>query len=175
MTKSKGFKRFMSTGMIVLLCGSMMGTTSFAISDSDSLRIPGGQGTLTSNVWRGWRSSSGNTYKWDYLVSAKYSGSEKVERIRTTWRSSADLRNSASISMGVSADGASAGASSSWQSERTKSKYWENSNGAKTSSWRSNIVVSPSRNYRSGTISTTNTAKVKLKSDRKTYEISASV
>ncbi len=129
--KSKGFRRFMSTGMIVLLCGSMMGTTSFAISDSDSLRIPGGQGTLSSNVWRGWRSSSGNTYKWDYLVSAKYSGSEKVERIRTTWRSSADLRNSASISMGVSADGASAGASSSWQSERTKSKYWENSNGAK--------------------------------------------
>ncbi len=119
--------------------------------------------------------TSGNSYKWDYQVSAKYSGSKTVERIRTTWQSSADLRNSASISMGVSADGVEAGASSSWQSKTTKAKYWENSNGAKTSSWRSNIVVSPSRNYRSYTIATTNTAKVKLKGDKKTYEISASV
>ena len=151
-------------------------TPTFAISQAKELTIPGSQGTLTSNVWRSTAAtSSGNTLQWDWQVSAVYTGSKTVERIRTSWKSTASLRNSASISMGVSADGGSAGVSSSWQTVSTVLKYWENSNGAKSSDWRSNIVIGPSVDYRSGTIVTTNTALVKLSSDPKAYEISAGV
>lgn len=138
--------------------------------------IPGGQGTLTSNVWRQTlETESGNTLQWDYQVSAVYSGSKTVESIRTSWYSGASLKNSASISLGVSGSGATAGAGSSWQYITTPVKYWENSNGAKSSDYRSNMTVSPKTDYRSMTISLTNTAKVKLAGDPKPYEITASV
>jgi len=148
----------------------------FAISQSKDYLIPGGKGTLTSNVWRSTSATySGNTIQWDWQVSAVYSGNEVVETIKTEWYSSASLRSSASITMGVSGDGASAGASSSWQTIQTKVKYWENSNGANNSSWRSNIIISPYKDYRSDTISTINTAYVKLKGDPRTFYISAGV
>ncbi|AGZ23051.1 hypothetical protein HO831_01095 [Streptococcus suis] len=140
------------------------------------LTIPGGKGTLTSNAWRSTSAtSSGNTYQWDYQVSAVYSGNKTVESIKTSWYGGASLRNSGSISLGVSNSGATVGASSSWQYITTPVKYWENTNGAKSSDYRSNLVVSPSRDYRSGTISLTNTARVKLKGDPKPYEVSAGV
>lgn len=85
------------------------------------------------------------------------------------------MRNSGSISLGVSNSGATVGASSSWQHITTPVKYWENVNGAKRSDYRSNLVVSPSRDYRPGIISLTNTARVKLKGDPKPYEVSAGV
>lgn len=144
-------------------------------SNSRYLTIPSGKGKITSNAWRSSSATtSGNTYQWDYQVSAVYSGSESVSSIRTTWKGSASLRNSASINLGVSASGASAGASSSWQNVNTVTKYWENNNGAKESSYRSNMVVSPKEDYREDTISITNTARVKLKGDAKSYEITAS-
>ncbi|OSX55616.1 hypothetical protein B7H16_00375 [Anoxybacillus ayderensis] len=43
------------------------------------------------------------------------------------------------------------------------------------SSWRSNIIISPYKDYRSDTISTINTAYVKLKGDPRTFYISAGV
>lgn len=46
---------------------------------------------------------------------------------------------------------------------KTVEKYWENSNGAKESSWRSNMVVTPRVDDRSRTIGLVNTANVKLK------------
>ena len=144
-------------------------------SNSKSYNIPGGKGKLTSNAWRSSiASSAGNTYQWDYQVSAVYSGTYAVSSIRTTWRGSASLRNSASINLGISNSGGSAGAGSSWQNVNTVTKYWENTNGAKESSYRSNMVVTPKKDYRSGTISITNTARVKLSKDAKPYEISAS-
>lgn len=144
-------------------------------SQSRSYNIPGGKGRLTSNAWRttGNGSISGNTRQWEYQVSAVYSGNNQVERIRTTWYGSASLKNSASISLGISGSGVSVGSSSSWQNAITVSKYWENNNGAKSSSYRSNMIVSPSRDYRSGTISITNTALVKLRGDAKVYQISS--
>ena len=54
-------------------------------------------------------------------------------------------------------------------------KYWANSNGAKSSDYRSNMTASPSVDYRSGMISLFNTAKVKLKGFPKPYEITTSV
>lgn len=85
------------------------------------------------------------------------------------------MRNSGTISLGISASGADASSSSSWQNVTTPVKYWENSNGAKSSDYRSNLVVSPSIDYRDDTISLINTAKVKLKGDAKSYEISSGV
>lgn len=145
------------------------------ISNAKSYTIPGGKGKITSNVWRSTNpKSSGNTYQWDYQISAVYSGKNAVSSIRTTWRGSASLRNSASINLGISNSGGSAGAGSSWQNVNTVTKYWENTNGAKESSYRSNMVVTPKKDYRSNTISLTNTARVKLSKDAKPYEINAS-
>ncbi|MDY4560810.1 MAG: hypothetical protein SO435_03760 [Peptostreptococcus porci] len=149
---------------------------SLRAAQGKKLTIPGGQGTLTSNAWRSTNAtSSGNTYQWDYQVSAVYSGNKAVESIKTSWYGGASLRNSGSISLGVSNSGATVGSSSSWQYITTPVKYWENTNGAKSSDYRSNLVVSPSKDYRSGTISLTNTARVKLKGNPKPYEVSAGV
>ncbi|HEM3561904.1 TPA: hypothetical protein U1B53_002098 [Streptococcus suis] len=138
--------------------------------------IPGNKGTLTANVWRSnFPSASGNTYQWDYQVSATYSGQHAVESIRTTWQGGASLRNSASVSLGISNSQVNVGAGSSWQYVNTPVKYWENTNGSKSSDYRSNLVVSPSSDYRSGTISLKNTARVKLKGDPKPYEITGAV
>ena len=143
-------------------------------SDDSSLSVPGG--TLTSNVWRqSVGTNSGNTIKWDFQVSAVYSGTGTVERIRTTWKGSASLRSSAEISLGVdlSTGGVSAGSGSSWQTVTTPTKFWENSNGAKTSDYRSNLIVGPSKDYRTNTAYIQNTALVKIKGYAKTYEINA--
>lgn len=175
-TKKIVNKSLLALLSVPVLSLSLFSGVSFADSQSKPLTIPGGQGKLTSNVWRSTSpTSSGNTYQWDWQVSAVYSGSKTVQRVRASWKSTASLRSSASISMGVSADGANAGGGSSWQSVSTKEKYWENSNGSKSSDWRSNIVIGPKKDYRSGTIVTTNKAQVKLSSDPKTYEISAGV
>lgn len=140
-------------------------------SQAKPLSVPGG--TLTSNAWRSSSATtSGNTYQWDYQVSAVYDGSKKVESIRTTWQGRASLRNSASFSLGLG-DSVSAGSGTSWSYVNTDTKYWENSNGSKSSDYRSNMIVTPKSDYRSGTISITNTAKVKLKGYAKPYSISA--
>lgn len=149
---------------------------SIRTAQGKELIIPGRQGTLTSNAWRSTiATSSGNTYQWDYQVSAVYSGKKTVESIRTSWYGGASLRNSGSISLGINKSGATVGASSTWHYITTPVKYWENSNGAKSSDYKSNLIVSPSEDYRSGTISLTNTARVKLKGNPKPYEVSAGV
>ncbi|MBF8378643.1 hypothetical protein IW967_12335 [Alicyclobacillus mali] len=143
---------------------------------SQTLTLPGAEGTLTANVWRSsYVAQTGNALTWDWQVSAVYAGPRSVEWIRTQWYSQADLRNGASISMGVSGDSASASYSSSWQTVRTPSKYWTNNNGAKESDYRGNLVIGPAVDYRQGSIVTVNTASVKLAGDPKTYTISAGV
>jgi len=147
------------------------------VSSSRTLTLPSPYGTLTSNCWRqtGGGTISGNQLLWDYQVSAVYEGSFTVARIRTTWWSSASLRNGASINLGIAGSGASAGFSLTWQTVTTPTRFWENSNGARTSSWRSNIVVGPRVDYRAGTITTTNTALIQLVGDARVWEISAGV
>ncbi len=146
------------------------------ISASQALALPGGEGTLTANVWRSsYVSQTGNALTWDWQVSAVYAGPRSVEWIRTQWYSQADLRNGASISMGLSGDSASASYSSSWQAVRTAPKYWTNNNGAKESDYRGNLVIGPAVDYRQGSIVTVNTASVKLAGDPKIYTISAGV
>lgn len=155
---------------------NMYNGAAFRKAQEKPFIIPGGQGTLTSNAWRQSKETeSGNTLQWNYQVSAVYSGSKTVESIRTSWYGGASLKNSASISLGINGSGATVGAGESWQFITTPVKYWENSNGAKSSDYRSNMTVSPAVDYRPDTISLTNTAKVKLAGDPKPYEITASV
>ena len=149
---------------------------ALATSQARPINIPGGQGTVTSNAWRttGNGSISGNTRQWEYQVSAVYAGSRTVQRIRTTWWSGASLKNSASISVGINGSDVSVGSGSSWDNISTNPKYWENSNGTKSSSWRSNIIVAPQQYYLKDTIYIANTALVKLSSDTRTFQITAS-
>lgn len=144
------------------------------VSQAKPLNLPGGMGKITSNTWRSGESYSGNTVQWNYQVSAVYSGSKDVQRIRTTWTGSASMRNGGSLSLGLSTTGVTVGGSSSWQSV-SQTGYWENTKGQKTSSWRSNLVVSPSRDYRDGTVAVTNTALVKLKVDARTFSVTSGV
>ncbi|WP_051233992.1 hypothetical protein [Butyrivibrio sp. NC3005] len=151
------------------------GGISVKSKQSKSYTINGNKGTLTANAWR--TSLDGkkvnNTLQWDYQVSAVYAGSYEVEYIKTQWNASASLRNSASITLGVSDTGVSAGVSSSWQTVKTATKYYMNTKGQKTVDYRSNVIVTPAKDYRSSTISVINTASVKLKKDKKVYSISA--
>lgn len=148
--------------------------TAEAASNYKPLTIPGGKGKITSNVWKSGLTKSGNTYLFDYQVSAVYSGTYSVSEIRTTFTVGASLRNSATMNIGVESGGASAGSGSSWQNV-SKTAYWANTKGQKTSSWRSNASIAPHIDYRSGTYYVKNTARVKLTSDKKPYEITISV
>ncbi|KQQ28857.1 hypothetical protein [Frondihabitans sp. Leaf304] len=160
-----------------VLAVALTGTAipAYASADSSKVTLSGGGGTLTSNAWRttGDGTVSGNTRKWEYQVSAVYSGSKKVTRIRTSWHGGAAIRNGASFDIGVSTGGISYGQGSSWVQVNTPEKYWENTNGAKSSDYRSNMIVTPGKDYRGGTISIVNTAVVKVSSDTRVYQISA--
>ena len=136
-------------------------------------------GKLYSDVWRSNNpSKSGETYQWDYQVSAKYDGTAKVKEIRTTWYVSASLRSGASVGMGVgygATVSANASTSENWQTVPTAARYWSNTNGTKESSWRSNAIVSPRLDYRRKTFSVINEARVLIKGNKKPYTISAGV
>lgn len=157
---------------------SCMTVDVYAANQSKTRNVKEG-GKLYSNVWRSNSPSrSGTTYQWDYQVSAKYNGTAKVKEIRTTWYVSASLRSGASVAMGVGAGAtvsANASASESWQTVATASRYWSNTNGAKESSWRSNAIVSPRKDYRRNTFSVINEARVLIKGNKKPYTISAGV
>ncbi len=168
-------KKILVLFFVFLTSFTLLGESVYATSDTSKLSVPGGK--LYAKVWRttGDGKSSGNSKKWNYQVSSSYSGKKKVKFIRCTWRSSATLRCSASISIGISDSGGSASASSSWQTVKSKEKYWQNSNGSKESSWRSNITVGPKKYYDRNTIYSYSKGRVKIKGYPKYYEITASI
>lgn len=138
--------------------------------------IPGGQGVLTANVWRSTIGEKrGNTIQWDYQVSAVYSGHKRLKSIRTSWYASDTLRNSASMDLGFSNSGVTAGAGGSWTRVSTPVKYYENTRGQKIVDRGSNVVITPSKDYRSRTISVVNTAMVTLDGDAKSYDITSGI
>lgn len=168
-------RRVLAVLAMLTVVGSLA-APAWATSDSKSLTLPGGQGTITSNAWRttGNGSISGNTRQWEYQVSAVYSGTKTVQRIRATWWAGAALRTSASLNLGLSNSGVTVGSSSTWTHVTTPEKYWENTNGAKSSSWRTNMFVAPEQHYLSNTIWIANRALVKVSTDARTFEITAS-
>ncbi|MBP3222372.1 MAG: hypothetical protein J6M18_00385 [Actinomycetaceae bacterium] len=139
-------------------------------ADSSSLKVAGGR--LYSHTWRGTIQLTMSFAKWNYQVAAKYRGSSKVQYIKTQWVCSASVRNSATVSAGISSKGINGSYSSSWRTVKHGS-YWLNTKGQKEASYRSNCVVSPFRDYRSGTIAVKNTAIVKLKGDAAPRSISS--
>lgn len=166
-------RKIITSTVLGVVAALSLAAPAEATSRSQPISTP--YGTLTSNVWRttGNGSVSGNTRQWEYQVSAVYSGSNSVERIRTTWYAQASLRSSASMDLGISTSGVTVGSSSSWQNARTPSKYWENTNGAKSSSYRSNIVEGPAIHYLNDTIFAVNTAFLKIRGDARTWSINA--
>jgi hypothetical protein len=143
-----------------------------------SRRIPDmdGKDKLTANAWRSTIGEiHGNTVQWDFLVSAVYSGNETVKSIKTTWEASANLRNSASLTLGVGERSFTYGASSGWSKVSTGKHSWTNSNGAKTSDCLGNIVIGPHCDYRLNSINLKNTASLMLSNDPKLYTITAGV
>lgn len=141
-----------------------------AWQDTDSISTP--YGKLTSNVWYDGGTDSGGTRKWNYQVSASAAGRQSVAQIKTTWTGGASMRNSASFSVTAGSSSVGVGGGSSWQWVQ-QTKYWSNTNGARTASYRSNMVVMPRADYRFGTVALTNTAFVKFKGDARNWQISA--
>lgn len=164
--------RKMLSAMLLIGLIPTLNVNTFAISQLNKCNALGGR--LESHVWRDNGKISGNTYQWSYQVAAKYFGNNQVSVIKTSWTISCSMRSGGNFSIGVNSGGVSAGSGSAWQT-LSKSAYWENSNGAKESSFKSNIVVSPAIDYRSGTISVINEARVTLVGDAKPYIVSAGV
>lgn len=171
--KMKNFKKLIACLTVAICAFSFTVSTAGAAYDDDTNKTP--YGNLVSNAWRSGLTTSGNTYQLSYQTSAVYSGSNTVESIRTSWEVCASLRNSASMSIGITADGASASSSSSWQNV-CKNSYWQNTNGAKGAySETRKAVIKPSKDYRSGTVSIENEARLKIKGDARTWTALASV
>jgi hypothetical protein len=170
--------RRLITGIVLALCASLFTpATAHAISQEKALILPGDKGRLEARVWRqtGNGTVSGNTLQWDYKVTAYYSGTKAVDWIQVNWYGGASLRNSASVSIGIGRDGASVGASSSWQQGRTETLHWTNSRGQHISDYSQTMVVAPRQDYQSDSIYTVSVAKVKLIGDAKVYATTASV
>lgn len=165
--------------MAVRLCAATVGVLSVvgiaagpasAWQDTSTLSTP--YGTLSSDVWYDGGTTNGGARKWNYQVTAKVGGTQTVEQIKATWKGGASMRNSASFSVTAGADSVGVGASSSWQYV-SQTKYWSNTNGARTSSYRSNMVAMPEMDYRFGTVSLSNTAFVKFRGDARNWQITA--
>lgn len=164
-------RKFLLGLCVLSITSGVFATQVNAYSQSKSNDC-GKNGKLTVNVWRQTSpTESGNTLQWDYQVSSTYSGKKAVKEIKTAWRCSADLRKSASLSLSLSiGDSISASASKSWQTKSTKMHYWSNTNGAKTSSYRSNVCIGPKKNYEKDSICTYNTGSVQLKVAKTIYK-----
>ena len=107
---------------------------AYALTDESTLNIYHCS-TLHSNVWKQWPGkSTGNSCRWNYLVSA--------------------------------------GSSRTYVYRRTKVKSWTNTK-SDTSSYRSNVVVSPEKYYKDNTMAIHNKAKVKICGDKRVFEINA--
>jgi hypothetical protein len=147
-----------------------------AYADKNSRNMPTPYGTLTSNAWHECcgGTPSGNTIQWDYQVSATIGGSQSVRFIKTEWTGGASLRNGANWSVSAGNSGISVGYGSTWQYV-SQTKHWTNDNGTRSSSYRTNMVASPKRDYRENSVTLVNTASVQLKGDAKVYMITASI
>lgn len=166
------------TVVLTLMSGYFTTELGLAVSDRAVRNLPSNYGKLYVRVWRGDGKESGNTRKWDYLVSAKYLRRKKkvrVKSIRISWQGGASLRNGASISLGISDSGVSVGAYEKWTYVKTKVKYWINTKGQNNASYRSNLVAAPSQDYKRWSVWLINTGKLRIKGDKRSWEYSAAV
>ena len=149
-------------------------------SQEKTYTIPGGKGTLISNVWlQEIGTISGATRQWDYQSSAKYKGNKKVHGIKTAWTIHATMRNCSTLSVtlksGEEGGEFSASKSSEWQNIKTREFYFLNTKGQKESSYRSNFIITPWWDYKLGSCSIINRASLVLENDKKIYRIQAGI
>lgn len=159
-------------GVLVVVGFIASATPALAVSQEKTIGTP--YGTLYSDVWHGDSSTSGNSIQWTYQVSAHVTGSQTVESIKTTWTGSVSLRNGASWQVSAGTSGVGAGASSNWQYV-SQTKYWNNTNGARSADYRTNMVAIPSKDYRSGTVGLSNVGFVKFRGDARNWQITSAV
>ena len=124
-----------SLSLVIVIAFVMVNVKpAYALTDESTLNIYH-CGTLHSSVWKQWLGkNTGNSCKWNYLVSA--------------------------------------GSSRTYVYRRTKVKSWTNTK-SDTSSYRSNVVVSPEKYYKDNTMAIHNKAKVKICGDKRVFEINA--
>ena len=124
-----------SLSLVIVIAFVMVNVKpAYALTDESTLNIYH-CGTLHSSVWKQWPGkNTGNSCKWNYLVSA--------------------------------------GSSRTYVYRRTKVKSWTNTK-SDTSSYRSNVVVSPEKYYKDNTMAIHNKAKVKICGDKRVFEINA--
>lgn len=166
-------RRFLATvfaSLVVIGGGLFAAGPAAAWQDTEPNKTP--YGTLTSDVWYDGGTDSGGARKWNYQVTAKVSGTQSVAQIKATWTGGASMRNSASFSVTAGSGSVGVGGGSSWQYV-SQTKYWSNTNGARTASYRSNMIAMPRLDYRFGTVSLSNTAFVKFKGDARNWQITA--
>ncbi|MGL5972624.1 MAG: hypothetical protein ACRCZK_02745 [Oscillospiraceae bacterium] len=169
-------KKFISMCLLLVFMVSITSANADAVSQLKTYNLPHGLGRLEAHVWvQTVGKNSGNTIQWDYQVAAKYVGNRKVNMIRIDWQGGASLRKSASIDVNAIGAISSVGVSSSWQNVKTPNRYWINSNGSKESSWRSNMIIAPRKDYRSSTRSMIAKARVNVNGSNQTFEINAGV
>ena len=165
---------------ILVFCTSIC---SFAISDSNTRTInKNPTKRIQSNVWMDtWATSSGNSNRWEYKVSAKYLDNKKdVNWIKTEWYAYATIRKSKTITLGVGGStskelSVSASSSSEWQTISTPSAHWTNGNYYTISDWANTLVINSRSDYKSGSKGMTNTATVQVFGDKKCYSTKATV
>ncbi len=173
-------KRLLSLAMaLLILCGTSI--CAFATSDSNTRTINSNPlKRIQANVWIDtWATSSGNSNRWEYTVSAKFlDNKDHVEWIKTEWYAFAKIRKSTVITLGIGGSTTkeltvSASASSEWQVKYTPKAYWKNGNYYTISDWANTLVVNSRADYAAGSKGITNTASVKVFGDPKTYSVSA--
>jgi hypothetical protein len=57
----------------------------------------------------------------------------------------------------------------------SQTKYWNNTNGARLATYRTNMVATPKQDYRGGSVGLVNNAYVKFNGDARSWQINASV
>lgn len=120
---------------------------------------------------------NGNVRTFRYYIYSKYEGNSTVEKISSSWYTTAKMRSSATLTLnttlGTDNTSVSADISSTWQNVTSPTKTWTNSNGSKTTYEQSNFAISPDKDLSGYAVSIVHTSKVKLKGDAKTYSLTS--
>ncbi|MCI6402130.1 MAG: hypothetical protein SPF51_06565 [Candidatus Fimivicinus sp.] len=173
-------KRLASLAMALLILLSTS-ICAFATSDSNTRTINSNpRKRIQANVWIDtWATSSGNSNRWEYTVSAKFLDSKNyVEWIKTEWYAYAIIRKSTVITLGIQGKTTkeltvSATASSEWQTKYTSKAHYTNGKYYTISDWANTLVINSRSDYKAGSKGVTNTAYVKVFGDPKTYSVAA--
>ena len=154
----------LAMALLILLSTSIC---AFATSDSNTKTINANPlKRIQANVWIDtWATSSGNSNRWEYTVSAKFLDSKNyVESTVITLGIEGKTTKELTVS---------ASSSSEWQTKYTPKAHWTNGKYYTISDWANTLVINSRSDYAAGSKGITNTASVKVFGDPKTYSVAA--